>query len=194
MLKTLLIKTLISESNKIYKEYNSEIVDIIVFGSLMRGKDKPNDIDLIILFKNKKNLDISYQLKKEIEKKTEIPINVESKLYSNLFQTSFQAREALLAEGYSLLNKTGIANGLGYENLVMFIYNLKGKNKSERMRFYYSLHGRGMDGMLKILKANKITDTVIMCPVATKEEMKEYLENWKIEFKEIPVLIPTRLA
>ncbi len=186
-------KILESEAGKIFHEYKSEILDILLFGSLLKGKAMPNDIDIIIIFKEKKDLQIAYNLRKSIEKITNMNVDVISKSYQEIFSPTFQAREAILSESYSLINKAGFSESLGYKNVVMFIYNLKGKNKSERMRFYYSLNGRNSEGMLKILKATKYADTVIVCPIDEKDNMKSYLENWKIEFREISLLMPVRL-
>ena len=61
------------------------------------------------------------------------------------------------------------------------------------MRFYYSLYGRNSEGVLKLLRAKKYTDTAILCPSENQEKMKEFFNNWKIEFTETPILIPKRL-
>ena len=193
MLLESLKKTLESEAQKIYKKNKSQIIDIILFGSIIKGKEKPKDVDIIIIFKDKNNLDISYELRKSLEKNIKIPIEVNSKIYSELFETNFQAREAILVEGYSLLNKINLADGFGFKSMAMFMYKLINKTKSERMRFYYSLYGRNTEGILKKLKAIKYTDTIILVPIENKETMKEYLNNWNIEFKETSLLLPVRL-
>lgn len=193
MLLESLKKTLEYNAQKVYKKNKSQIIDIILFGSITKGKEKPKDVDIVIVFKDKKNLDISYELRKSLEKNIKISVEVNSKVYSELFETNFQAREAILVEGYSLLNKINLANGFGFKSMAMFVYKLINKTKSERMRFYYSLYGRNTEGILKKLKAIKYTDTVILVPIENKEIMKEYLDNWNIEFKETPLLLPVRL-
>jgi len=182
-----------SKSRTFYTQNSEEILDIILFGSTIKGKDHPNDLDILIVFKNKKSLDLTYKFRKLLEPLVNLPVEVTSKGYYELFDTNFVAREALLKEGYSLVNHVFVANGLGYQSKVMFTYNLKNKNKSERMRFYYSLYGRGSPGMLKKLNSVKHTDTVILCPIEHQEEMRIFLQSWKIEFSEISLLIPERL-
>jgi predicted nucleotidyltransferase len=193
MFSNSLKKTLESESLGFLKK-TPAILDIILFGSTTKGKEKPKDLDLLILFKDKKDTDTTYLFRKLIESKTKMQVEVVSKSYPELFQEDFIAREAFLSGGYSLINKISLAEGLGYKSQVMFIYQLKGKNKSERMRFYYSLYGRNSEGMLDKLKATKQTDTIITCSIENLEPMREYLNSWKIEFKEVPILIPKRLA
>lgn len=193
MFSNSLKKTLESES-KSFSNKNPEILDIILFGSAVKGKEKPNDLDLLIIFKDKKNLNTAYLFRKIVESKTKMVAEVIGKSYSELFREEFTAREALLSGGYSLINKTSFAEGLGYKSEVMFIYQLTGKNKSERMRFYYSLYGRNSLGMLDKLKATKQTDTIITCSIENLEPMRDYLHSWKIEFKEVPILIPRRIV
>ncbi|MBU1111859.1 MAG: nucleotidyltransferase domain-containing protein [archaeon] len=186
--------TLTSKTEEFYKKNKSEIVDIILFGSVMKGKEKPNDVDLLIIFKEKKNLDLAHKLKSILRIKTDIPIEITIKTYSELFKKTFHIRESILTEGYSILNKINLSEGFGYKSMIMFQYQLKGKTNSERMRFYYSLYGRNSKGMLERLQAVKFTDTVIMCPVDNQEKMHAFLDSWEIEFKEIPLLIPLRLV
>jgi len=193
MFSNSLKKTLESESSHFLKK-EPAVLDIILFGSTVKGKEKPNDLDVLIVFKDKKNLNTAYLFRKLIESKTKMQIEIVSKSYSELFQEDFIVREALLSGGYSLINKTSLAEGLGYKSQIMFIYQLKGKNKSERMRFYYSLYGRNSVGMLEKLKATKQTDTIITCSVENLEPMREYLRSWNIEFKEVPILIPKRIV
>jgi hypothetical protein len=78
-------------------------------------------------------------------------------------------------------------------NLTLFKYDLVGLNKSDRMRFYYSLYGRNQEGILKRLKLIKFSETILLCPVQSEEELGIYLQSWKIKFISFPMLIPTRL-
>src|SRR3989344_1739284 len=56
------------EINEFYNKNKDKIIDIILFGSAIKGKENPRDIDLLILFKEKKDLDLSYELKKRLKK------------------------------------------------------------------------------------------------------------------------------
>jgi len=100
----------------------------------------------------------------------------------------------LLLEGYSLLNKNFIAESLGYKSFVLFRYNLKKFNKSQRMRFYYSLYGRKNSlGIIQELYSYKLSNTVIATPIIYSEKMKDYLNNWNLEYVEIPILVSEKV-
>ena len=187
-------KFLETESKKTYKCHNSEILDIILFGSTVKGKEKPNDIDILLLFKEKKDQQIIYDFRKALEKKLSLPIEVTGKTYEELLSSSFVARESFLTEGYSLVHTTSVAESLGFMPRILFIYELKGKTKSECMRFYYSLHGRNTTGILTTLRSIKFTESSILCPIEFEENMKEFFTNWNILFREIPILLPLRFV
>ena len=181
-----------NEIASFYKEHKEEILDIILFGSSIRNKEKPSDIDLLILFKNKKNIDVSYELKKNLNNYGE-NIEIIDKTYSELLDGSFKAAEGILSEGFSLIYNQFLSEGFGYNNFTLFRYKLKNLNKSKRMMFYYSLYGRGQKGILKELEAIKFSDTILLCPIKNTENMKQYLQEWDVDFLEFPALIPIRL-
>lgn len=191
MLKELLKNTRFkSIIERFYEKNKSEIVDILIFGSVVRGKIEANDLDLLLISLKKMDTDIIYVLRKDIEKMYK-NISIKNITYSELFGESFKAKGAFISEGYSLINKNFISSAMGYTSFYLFKYKLKGFNKSERMRFYYSLYGRGgSKGMLKTLNAKKFSESVLLVPVEKTEEAKEYLGNIKVPYVEIPILIP----
>ena len=173
-----------------------EILDIILFGSAIRGKEKPKDIDILIIYtKNAKDIiEINYKLRKELEKILK-NIEIVGKKYKEIFSPEFLARESVLSEGFSMRQGKFISESLGFRNLVLFKYSLKRMSKSKRMLFYYSLHGRNKQGgILKSLKAYKFSDSIILSRVESSEIFKEFFNKWGIEFLEMPVLIPERVA
>lgn len=181
-----------SEIIKFYMKNKEIILDIIIFGSFIKGKENPKDIDILILYKDKKNIEKSYELKKLLKN---FNVEIIDKSYLELFDESFKVREGILSEGYSVVNKKSLSEGFGYSSLILFKYELKGFNKSNRMRFYYSLYGRDKKdkGTIKELNAIKFSDTILFCPVKNAEKMKEYLDYWKIKYIEFPIMIPSRL-
>ncbi|MBT4540885.1 nucleotidyltransferase domain-containing protein [Candidatus Woesearchaeota archaeon] len=195
MLKKLLKNTTFQSIIKdYYKQNKDNIVDILLFGSIMRGKEKPNDVDLLIISKNPLTNNITYNLRKSL-KKLDLNFSITEKTYHELFQPSFLAREAFLTESYSLINKKFVSKGLGFINYYLFRYELKGFNKSKRMLFYYSLYGRNNSkGMINKLKAIKFSDGTLLVPIENVEEGREYFNNLEIKFNDFPILIPERVS
>ncbi|MDP3765355.1 MAG: nucleotidyltransferase domain-containing protein [Nanoarchaeota archaeon] len=194
MLKELLRNTrLMSRVHSIIKENEDQLLDIVLFGSLVRGKEKPRDIDLLLIYKTKINSELSYEIKKQFEV-FGVEVDLVSKTYSDLFKSAFVARESFLSEGFSLAQKKFVAEALGFKPMVLFRYDIKNLNKSQRMRFYYSLYGRNTEGMLKELKLYKFSERVIIAPLEEVERVKEYLNSWNIKCLEVPILIPSRIV
>src|SRR3989338_11262978 len=125
MLPASLHKILESKSQEFFHKHKDILIDIILFGSTMRGKKNPQDIDIIMIFHGKKDLQLSYELRKLLEKSIGVVVDVQAKTYAELFDGKFAPREALLSEGYSLINKTLLSEGLGYTTMGLFTYKLQ---------------------------------------------------------------------
>jgi len=182
-------------TRQFYAEHRNVLLDIILFGSTIRGKQKPADTDILLLFKDKTDLAVSYQFRKSGEK-YHLNLEVIPKTYHELLSSDFLARESILSEGYSIIKKASLSKLLNFSSFVLFRYHLKNLTKSKRMLFYYSLYGRrtGETGMLSALQAVKLTDSTLLVPVSKSEEAKIYLASWHIDFMEIPLLIPQRIV
>ena len=169
-----------------------EILDIIVFGSTIRGKDYPNDLDILIIFPKKINHEIEYQLRKDYEK-LNLKIDLIAKTYNELFSAHFLAKESIVHEGYSIKHKKMINSLLGYKGFVLFRYYLEKMNNSDRMRFYYSLYGRGKEkGVLDTYYSIKFSDSIILVPVEYCDQIKDFFYKKEIKFDWFKVLFEGR--
>jgi len=170
------------------------ILDIILFGSVVRGKRKPNDIDVALIFKDKEDLDIAYELRKVFESEG-IEVEVVALTYKKIFDPGFLPRENILSEGYSLVNGGFLSESLGLASYEAFIYNLKKFSQSDRMRFHYSLNGRGGNkGFLEETNSIRLAAAVILVPVKNAEKFGDYLGSWEIEYRRVRVLVPKSVS
>lgn len=177
---------------KFYRKHRKDILDIVLFGSAVKGKDKPEDVDILLLFREKEDLDIAYELRKSLER---FGVQVTTKTYENLFSTNFKARGAFLSDGYSLIKKQFIANRLGYSSAFLLKYNLHNFSQSKRMQLQYALYGRNKkSGIVKELKLKKFSNNVFFCPVENSEKLKEFFEHWGISFDMFPIIISDRVV
>lgn len=182
---------------KVIQDYlkKENVLDLILFGSSIRGKEKPSDIDLLIIYakKSKENEEITYKLRKELES-IDKRIEITDKSYEELFSSSFLARTALLSEGFSLKNNKSFTESLGYTQYTLFKYSIKNLTQTKRMQFHYSLYGRGKNkGLLDKTQSIKFSNEMILAPINNSELIKDFLEQWKIEFKNFPMIIPSRI-
>lgn len=177
---------------KIVKEI-ATIDDIILFGSVVRGKENPRDTDILIIFKEKINKEEEYLIRKKLEKY--FPnVAVISKTKNSLYEPSFDAREAILLEGISLVSGKKIAEKYGLSSLGLFKYDFEKWNKLTQTKFYYALNGRGKEtGFLQKIGGIKLSNKIVLVPLDKTEKMKEFLSSWKFSYKYIPLLLPERL-
>ncbi|MCC7573970.1 nucleotidyltransferase domain-containing protein [Candidatus Woesearchaeota archaeon] len=180
---------------KICKSYKKvkDLDDIILFGSLMRGKKNPEDVDILLVFKNKVSKDLEYDLRKNLEK---IIVNVSllSKTKIQLIDEFFEAREGVFFEGYSLFREKFIAEERGFKSFGLFIYQTKNLSNSKKTNFYYVLNGRRSNkGMIEELEAIKLSNNLLLVELGFIEQTKEFLDFWT-DYTYVPVMMPLRLA
>ncbi len=170
------------------------VLDVILFGSIARGKEEPNDIDLIIIYAFKEDINCSYELRKKLEK-SGFKVHISSNTYKGLFHPSFMAREGIIFEGHSFRLNRPLSSGFGFSSFMLFKYYLQGMGNSDRMRFYYALHGRRNEkGILKVFNCYKFSDKLIIVPVENTDKIAEFFSRRSIRFDKVPILIPQRLA
>jgi len=178
--------------NNFFKQHSDVLLDILLFGSVVRGKEHPNDVDILLVFKDKEDLDIAYSLRKSLDKFC-ASVQITTRTYASLFDRNFRAREAFLGECFSLVRNEFVSKGFGYSNWMLFKYSLKGFSQSKRMRLQYALYGRSSPGIVEKLKLKKFADAVFLCPIEHSEQLKQFFDYWKISFENFTVLIPERV-
>ena len=179
---------------KILADKNLEVADILIFGSTIRGKEKPNDIDIIVLFKDKINKETEYAIRKELEKNYK-NVSITSKTEKTSLDKAFDARESLLFEAQSLITEKNLAEEYGFHSFGMFKYNFGNWDKLKKTKFYYALNGRGnKEGIASMLNCIKLSDSLILAPLEKIEAFKEFLDSWELKYKYIPILLPERLS
>lgn len=178
-------------AKKLYKQYKEEIEDIIIFGSYMKGKEQPRDIDILIIFKNKVNKQIEAQVNQQINL---TGIDVNSVTLKELEDESFIAKEGIYLEGKSLITNKNISEAMGFVSIAFFKYNISKLKGSDRIRFYYALQGRGNEkGFLTQIGAKRYSENVIIFNYSIIEKVKPFFEQWGLDYQITPALIPKRL-
>ena len=179
--------------NKWIKKY-PQVSDIFLFGSAVRGKQKPQDTDILILFKDKVDKNIEYSIRKVLEKRYP-SLSLLSKTEKAAVEESFDARESILFEGKSLISGKKFADRYGFQSFGLFKYDFGSWSKLQKTKFYHALNGRaGRRGMADILECIKIFDSALLVHLEKIELLKEFLDAWHLRYRYIPLLIPKRLG
>ena len=195
MLKELLKnRELLSSLRTFVKKCRKEVLDVIIFGSVSRGKRKPADIDILLLFKEKEDRELEYILRKDLEKTTGLKIQITTRTYDNLFSAGFLPREFILSEGYSIKLKVSLSKAFGYKSYILFNYKLRKFSPTKRTRFHYALYGRlRSKGIMHELGGVKIS-TAVLIPTENSERFSDFMNLWEVDFKKTPILIPERVV
>lgn len=183
-----MLKNLSKIKNWIKKE---RVLDVIVFGSSVRGKSKPRDIDLCILIKDKdekRSLDLIDSLGGITDSMgLKAHLNI---LTSGSFVSGNTLAKTLLNEGFSVKQNRNFASVFGFSSKSLFVYSLKGFSSSKRVKFHYVLKGRyGSPGILKQVSGKFLGTGSIIVPVEKEDLLREVFDKWEVKYKINKVLI-----
>ncbi|MBI2129008.1 nucleotidyltransferase domain-containing protein [Candidatus Woesearchaeota archaeon] len=166
--------------------------DIVVYGSYARGEVNSRDIDLAIILSRaasvKKKMALCQELRRALSGK-EYSLDVKAVDINDLMNVSFLAREAILAEGRSLLKKDYLAERFGFKNFAIIEYSLRNLTPAKQKMFYYALQGRKIGtGILARIGGRIISKGVFQAPTRHYEEVLNLLEQHRIIYKTTFVL------
>lgn len=166
-----------------------EIVDIVLFGSAVKGKLMPHDIDICVIFRDK----IFPSLTNEIEKrakKLNLRAHISTLIVDNFFTSPHSLIKAILNEGISLLTGKSIAEQYGLVAYSLYSYSLTGMRASEKVRFVYAVKGRKSErGYISKIGGEWIANSCFMVPIEKDDDIIELLKEWKIRYKRKPFLL-----
>jgi predicted nucleotidyltransferase len=167
---------------------NIKIFDIILYGSSVKGWLEPHDIDILVIFREgslKERLGKIQDIKKKLNNKK---LDIKGILLEELFKEEFFARSGVIAEGISLFTGDKISRKIGYEGYCLFVYSLKDKKHSEKVKFNYLLSGRNSKGIIKELNGVSLGPGVVKIPIKNSNEFKDILKKHEIKFEKKVIL------
>jgi len=182
----------LSEIAREFASENPNVWDILLYGSVMKGKEKPNDVDIAVIAREGNPFEVSFEFKRLLEERGLSPDEVDVKgfLLDELFDENNLVSFALLVEGYSLLNGKFLHERLNAKGYFLFRFSYSSLSQSQKMRFLYAYRGRnGSPGLLKQTNAMELAPGVVLVPVGSVYKFKEFLSLWGLSYELAPVLI-----
>ena len=182
------MKKLEKDLRKLLKRENL-LADIILFGSAVKSKERPKDIDVCAIFRDKnfqKIEDILYKINK-IGRECGLKMHCEPLVIDNIYKESVYV--SLLHEGYSISNKKLLKDMLNFKSLILITYSLQDKKPSDKVRFSYALYGRKKDGLLHKIHGIEVGRGAILIPTDKLELIRDLFKQWNIRQKEQRVII-----
>ncbi|MFH1511124.1 MAG: nucleotidyltransferase domain-containing protein [Candidatus Woesearchaeota archaeon] len=176
--------------NSLRKHLDSEagkdgIFDIVLYGSSVKGKLSPGDIDILIIFVEgtlRQRLDKTQNIKMNLKKGFHQKIDIKQILLNELFSANFFARTGILLEGISLRSGKHFSENLGFKPYTLFSWTLSGLTHSEKIRFNYILAGRGVQGIVKELGGIRVASGAIKIPIGNSTVFEDILKANKVPY------------
>lgn len=154
---------------KILLKKNENIVDIIIFGSLTKGKINVNDIDVALLCKSKDGIDrinIKNKIAGIVKNKVDIQIiGIED--YSHFIWVT------LIREGFSVKYNAFLHEIYRIKSVVLYKYSLKEITLSKKVMFERAL--KNFNGI------ERLSNRVVLVPIEISESFNEFLRGWGID-------------
>ena len=170
------------------KNVTKEIVDIVLFGSAVRGKEEPGDYDVCIIFRER----IDFNKIKELEelfKIKKLNVHLSYLTVDNFFTKKHSLASTLLLEGKSIITNKPLSDNFNLVNKTLFIYELKGMKPSDKVRFLYSLKGRRKKpGILTSISPKIVARGLIIVPTDKEDKITSLFEHWKVKYRRIKML------
>ena len=176
----------LKEFSKLKKELKNEVVDIFLFGSAVKGKSKPKDIDVCLIFKENVNL-------KSVRKAQEIlgdKYHVSSLQVNNFFTKPHSLAKTLLLEGISIFCKRSLSEVFGLKSQLFYSYDLSGLKPSKKVSFVHLMRGRGKaEGLIAKGKGEFISKSAFLVTIEKDNEIREVLDCWEVKYKRKKVML-----
>lgn len=167
--------------------YSKDIFDIIQFGSSVEEGKNPNDLDIAVIYNKipiKEQLNQSQEIKKQIEKLSDLPIHITSYDIYSLFDSSNFAKDSILFYGKSLIHGDNFSKRLGLSPKVQIYYSLQKIKKKDKVRFNYMLNGKaGNYGLLREYKGELLKPGLIEISPESENIFVNSIKEFGIEFK-----------
>jgi hypothetical protein len=163
------------------REERLSIVDVLVFGSAVKGKERPRDVDLAVIFLKDADAEIIKKIEGYFEK-GKLSVHISTLNVQDFFQKPHSLAKTLLHEGISLFSFQPLFHNFGFSSQVLYVYDLRKMTPSEKVRFVYAFKGRDGKGIVKRFGGAFIADGCFLIPIEKDGEILEIFEQWHASF------------
>lgn len=174
-MKSEIIQKARSKLSKLLKD--KEVIDIILFGSAIKGKANPNDIDVCIITNKEQSMDIN-------------GFHISQLTPEELISGGLTLPNTLLREGFSLKHNTAFADLFRFKNKILYTYSLTSLNPSKKVQMVNILRGRNKNnGLVLESKGEWLSNQVFTIPLDSEYLFDKLLSNFNIKYTKNYILI-----
>lgn len=159
---------------------NKSIIDIFLIGSSIKDKLEINDLDIIILFREKNYKEIEkiiYEIKNSLDIEG---LHIEPLIIDNIF--SEKIFSSLLHEGISIKYNENISKLIGYNPFLLFTFSLSNLNNIEKVRFAQTVYGREGKGLLNEEGGKMIGKGAFLVPIEKEHLFRDVMSRFNVKY------------
>lgn len=143
---------------------NEGIIDIIIFGSKSKGRNKSSDLDLAIL---------SEQIDLKITKKIKLILPQSDIQFISLKNYDSFIWLTLIKEGFSIKNNDYLFNKYKIKPKNLYKYSLKELTMSKKVMFERAIKNfKGIE---------KLSNSVVLVPIEISSDFEDFLKYWDLD-------------
>ena len=155
---------------KILKK-SDKINDIILYGSFVKGRGNPKDIDIAFIT-NEKDIKIISEIKEEVGlSQAHIDFITLDDVFGSLFLS-------LINEGYSIKKDSFLRDALNIRPMRIYSYDLKHLDKSKK-----TLFGIALKKCLGKINGEKAGLGAVLVPISQTSYFEDFLDVWGMKYK-----------
>ncbi len=172
--------------NKWKHSWKKELLDIFLFGSAVKGKINPNDIDICLIFRD----DININIVKEAETLLGEKYHISSLCAKDFISDVHSLAKTMLLEGQSIITQKRLSESYGLSSKLLYSYDLSKEAPSKKVRFVYLLRGRnGTEGLVKNYSGEFVSNSAFLLPIDKDKEMQEVFDQWKVRYSRKRIML-----
>jgi len=157
------------------------VEDIFIFGSFVKGKDTPGDIDICLSMEGS-NGSLTEEIAAFLKKEAGLSAHFTRTRFA-LMLADRELWKSIFHEAYSIRHKGFVAKLMGLEPFVLAEYSLKGLSLSQKQIFSHALNGTGgRESFLKDINAKRIGRGAMIIPNESVEKARSFLDTWKADY------------
>jgi len=167
------LKVLKEELKKFLKKYRN-LEDIIIFGSFVKEKYEPNDIDIALLM-HEKNYNIAQEIKKNLGS---VPIHITVILFKELYTEPLWKN--ILAEGFSIKKNKYLKDIVNIKPVMIYSYQIDAMTPTEKTQF-----NRGLKEIMEVTGSFKTGSGSVIVPENRIGQMNDFFKTWSKAKKKV---------
>jgi len=177
-----------------FKNSDKCIWDIVIYGSMIRGKENPEDVDAAVIISEKKSFAFKLELAQKLRQSLKFQnfkFDVKVVDFNDFQDSNFLARQGIILEGFSITQGKFLSEIFGFKQYCIFKYGIQNLSLTKKRVFSYALSGRyGEEGLKNSKKIEQLGRGVLKVPIQHSEEIESLLQSYNIDYKMEYCLVP----